>query len=139
MDNVIKSLLFGFITTTSFSAISQKSETPLENQANFSISFEKGECTVSPDLMPFQFAFLKVENKTDDELNLRFNIEVHFQEGCSGCNHSDESYYEIKLKPKEIYQSSCEVNDKSKIYLKNPNFSGAWNFEEIKLKNISQF
>lgn len=99
-------------------------------------SFTNESCTNQGGNLPFDFALLKVENLTSTTLNIGFNIEVQYQEGCSGCNGSDESRVNLSLSPNEVIQADCSTTDRTLIFIRNPNFSGSWNFQEIRITNL---
>lgn len=100
------------------------------------ISYVRGDCDVETGKQAYQFAFLKIENLTNANLHAGFNIVVQYDEGCAGCNGSDESLYYVSLSPNQVYMASCGSDDKTKVYLRNPNFSGAWNFQELRIENL---
>lgn len=100
------------------------------------ISYVRGTCDVETGKQAYQFAFLKIENLTNASLHAGFNIVVQYDEGCAGCNGSDESLYYVSLSPNQVYTASCGTDDKTKVYLRNPNFSGAWNFQELRIENL---
>lgn len=104
------------------------------SQAKF--SYSRGNCVIEEGKLPYEFAFLRIENLTNTPITIGFNIEVQFTEGCSGCNGSDESRVYFQLQPNEVHQASCGTTEKSLIYLKNPNFEGSWNFEELRITNV---
>lgn len=116
-------------------AFSQQ-EHELITTTQLKISYVGGTCDVESGKQAYQFAFLKIENLTNTALHVGFNIVVQFEEGCSGCNGNDESLYYVSLNPNQIYTADCGTDDKSKIYLRNPNFSGAWNFQELRIENL---
>ncbi|WP_430406874.1 hypothetical protein [Fluviicola sp.] len=100
------------------------------------ISYVRGVCDVETGKQAYQFAFLKIENLTNANLHTGFNIVVQYDEGCAGCNGSDESLYYLSLTPNQVFTADCGTDEKSKIYLRNPNFSGAWNFQELRIENL---
>lgn len=116
-------------------AFSQE-EHPLITTPQLKISYVGGPCDVESGKQAYQFAFLKIENLTNTAMHVGFNIVVQFAEGCAGCNANDESLYYLSLTPNQVYTADCATNDKSKIYLRNPNFSGAWNFQELRIENL---
>lgn len=133
LPNLMGSIVF--CCAISSASFSQKEHTLVSNQL-LKIAYSDGACEIEPGKIPYQYAFLKIENLTNSELTIGCNIVVQYEEGCSGCNGSDESRYYLKLKPKESYTASCESDDKSLIFIRNPNFSGAWNFKEIRIENL---
>ncbi|AEA45992.1 hypothetical protein [Fluviicola taffensis] len=123
------SLLFG-------SAAYSQEELTLITTPELKISYVEGPCDVESGKQPYEFAFLKIENLTNTNLHVGFNIVVQFEEGCAGCNGSDESLYYQSLSPNQIFTANCGTNDKTKVYLQNPNFSGAWHFQQLKIENL---
>ncbi|MBN9294114.1 MAG: hypothetical protein J0G96_09065 [Flavobacteriia bacterium] len=133
-------LFFGAVfgmTHVASSQVTSGKEHNLISNSKVEISYIDGACEVEPGKLPHQYAFLKIKNLTNNKLELGFNIAVQYKEGCNGCNGSDESRYYINLGANQTYVATCESDDKSLIYIKNPYFSGAWNFEEIRIENIS--
>ncbi|WP_343747760.1 hypothetical protein [Fluviicola sp.] len=129
--NVVKSVTVWMIfCSTAFS----QEERPLITTPQLKISYVEGTCDVETGKQPYQFAFLKVENLTGTELHAGFNIVVQFQEG--GGSSNDENLYYITLAPSQVYTASCSSDDRSKVYLRNPNFSGSWNFQELRIENL---
>lgn len=119
----------------SSTAFSQE-EHPLITTPQLKISYVRGDCDVEIGKQAYQFAFLKIENLTNNALHVGFNIVTQFAEGCAGCNGSDETLYYVSLSPNQVYAASCSSDDKTKVYLRNPNFSGAWNFQELRIENL---
>lgn len=119
----------------SSTAFSQE-ELPLITTPQVKISYVRGNCDVETGKQAYQFAFLKIENLTNANLHAGFNIVVQYDEGCAGCNGSDESLYYLSLTPNQVFTADCGTDEKSKIYLRNPNFSGAWNFQELRIENL---
>ena len=119
----------------SSTAFSQE-EQQLITTPQVKISYVRGDCDVETGKQAYQFAFLKIENLTTNALHVGFNIVTQFAEGCSGCNGSDETLYYVSLSPNQVYAASCSSDDKTKVYLRNPNFSGAWNFQELRIENL---
>lgn len=129
--NVVKSVTVWMIfSSTAFS----QEERPLMTTPQLKISYVEGTCDVESGKQPYQFAFLKVENLTNAELHAGFNVVVQFQEG--GGTSNDENLYYITLAPNQVYTASCISDDRSKVYLRNPNFSGSWNFQELRIENL---
>ena len=116
-------------------AFSQE-EHPLITTPQLKISYVGGPCDVESGKQAYQFAFLRLQNLTNAAVRVGFNIVVQYDEGCSGCNGNDESLYYLSLSPNQVYEAGCGADDKSKIYLRNPNFSGAWNFQQLRIENL---
>lgn len=121
-----------FVSPTAFS----QEEHTLITTPQLKISYVEGSCDVESGKLPYQFAFLKLQNLTNAAMHVGFNIVVQYDEGCSGCNGNDESLYYLSLSPNQVYEAGCGADDKSKIYLRNPNFSGAWNFQQLRIENV---
>ncbi|MBN9292686.1 MAG: hypothetical protein J0G96_01755 [Flavobacteriia bacterium] len=133
LPNLIGSIVF--CCAISSVSLSQKEHTLVSNQL-LQISYSDGSCEIEPGKLPYQYAFLKIKNLTNSELTIGCNIAVQYEEGCNGCNGSDESRYYLKLNPNQLYTATCESDDRSLIFIRNPNFSGAWNFKEIRIENL---
>lgn len=119
----------------SSTAFSQE-EHQLITTPQLKISYVGGLCDVESGKQAYQFAFLKLQNLTNATVRVGFNIVVQYEEGCSGCNGNDESLYYLSLSPNQVYEANCGADDKSKIYLRNPNFPGAWNFQQLRIENL---
>jgi hypothetical protein len=131
--NVAKCLVLSLLFCSA--AYSQEEHT-LITTPELRISYVDGSCEIESGKLPYQFAFLKIENLTNVNLHVGFNIVVQFEEGCAGCNGNDESLYYLSLSSNQVHTATCATDDKTKIYLRNPNYSGAWNFQELRIENL---
>ncbi len=130
-------LLKGIAISTLFcSTVFSQEEHLLVTTPQLKISYVVGDCDVENGKQAYQFAFLKIENLTNASIHTGFNIVVQFDEGCGGCNGSDESLYYVSLAPNQVYTAGCATDDKTKVYLRNPNYSGSWNFRELRIENL---
>lgn len=137
MEHLKKLFIVLFLSPIiSVSAQSNGDEIILVKESNYIISYTKGECAVVEGLKPFEYGFLKVENLTNKELKLGFNVVLQFDGGCDGCNGTDESRFYIDLKPNQKYHATCASENRSLFLIRNPNFDGSWNFEEARIDAI---
>ena len=134
----MKKTLLVFLLSLGFSTLlsAQSTEKSLLTTEKFEISYSNVNCSVTPKLKPFEYGALKIVNKTDKILKLGFNLVTIFEEGCEGCNGSDESRFYIDLRPNETYQATCKTEDRSLFLIKNPNFSQGWNFKIAQIQNL---
>ena len=66
-------------------------------------------------------------NSTKSSVNLAF--EIYFEEGCNGCERSDETSSKFELNAGESKESTCSnVNELNSFIIRNPNFDGSWKY-----------
>lgn len=86
---------------------------------------------------PFDIAFLKIVNNTNQEVELAYNFVIKYTEGCNGCDGRDESYFTQTIAPMSSLIEDCGFKYKGMAHIvRNRNFDGGWNFEEVSIDNL---
>lgn len=143
-----KILLALVLVGTSMSLNAQSSIKPADLKKNWSafhqsdaikVEIRKETCKIEHVDKPFDYAFLRVENTTDEALKVSFQIAVRYSdESCMGCETNVESVRTIDIAPNSSKESdSTFKNGQLSILLKNPfiNSSGV-EIESIEITNI---
>lgn len=86
-------------------------------------------CQVEYAANPYDYLFLKVVNTGSEAKDVRIKVRMNYQEGCSGCNDSDENYIFLHLEASEIKEGNCD-NHSQKLtrFIANPGFDGSWHY-----------
>lgn len=86
---------------------------------------------------PINYAVVKLENTTNKELKLLYNLEVHYNLGCNNCNQNSESRQLITLAPKSTVVGKIEDgNTPLSTLVINRNLNNGWIPEYISLGNL---
>jgi hypothetical protein len=97
-------------------------------------------CDTEGSTIPFDYLVFKVKNTTSQSLNVSLQFEIHFEEGCNGCENSRETSTEISLNSGESIEASCSNFEYRLAYLTlNPNFQGSWSYShsEVLIQTIN--
>lgn len=81
----------------------------------------KKEVYSSNGRLDVDYVVLKLENTTDKELTISYNLAVHYNEGCNGCNSTE--YYKTLVIPahSSIEGKMTDGNSPVVMLLVNPN------------------
>jgi hypothetical protein len=86
---------------------------------------------------PINYAVVKLENTTNKELKLLYNLEVHYNLGCNNCNQNSESRQLITIAPKSTVEGKVEDgNTPLSTLIVNNNLNNGWIPEYISLGNL---
>lgn len=129
----VKSLLVVFTMFFSGFLYSQDSSREAwvleESQDGIEVFSKIVSCDTEGSSVPFDYLLFKVVNNSEYQKKVSLKFEIHFDEGCNGCNGNDETSREIDLQPGEILEPSClNFEDKLSYFILNPNFQDSWHY-----------
>jgi ribonuclease BN (tRNA processing enzyme) len=110
----------------------------LSEQSGVQIYGSVQPCSMSKDLpLPFDIAFLKIVNTTNEAKQVSYNFVIEYIEGCRGCNDELESFFIQKIQANSTLQEDCNFTQNGMSHIiKNPNFNGGWNFTNARITNL---
>ena len=86
---------------------------------------------------PFDIAFLKIVNNTNQDIAVAYNFVIEFAEGCNGCDGRDESRFNQKIPANTTIAEDCSFKQNGMSHIiRNRNFDGGWNFEKVSITNL---
>ena len=86
---------------------------------------------------PFDIAFLKIVNNTNQEVEIAYNFVIEYTEGCNGCDGGDESFFTQKIPANGTLVEDCNFKQNGMAHsIRNQNFDGGWNFEKVAITNL---
>ena len=137
---LVFTLLIGF---TSFSqniikATDLNSEwTLVKDQDGIKMYVSTEGCKVGPLKKPLEYVFIKIENQNSESKDLYFQLGIHYDEGCEGCEEHNESQRAITLEANSTIECDCTFENGNLSYLIiNPNYTDTKVFEGIELINF---
>jgi uncharacterized protein YcfL len=106
-------------------------------QVNFEIS--RSECQISTVSKPFDYAFVKITNKTNSEVQVNFQLGSWFNGECVDCETTAETVRSITLKPNSAQIGDCTfANGQLSVLIKNPLIpTSDVTFDGIQLLNLN--
>ncbi len=79
--------------------------------------------------IPLENIVFKAVNTTSTKSKVKLEFEIYFEEGCNGCEGSDETSSQFELNGGESKESTCaNRNELNSFVVRNPNFNGSWNY-----------
>lgn len=85
--------------------------------------------------IPLENIVFKAINTTSEKSKVNLEFEIYFEEGCNGCEGSDETSSQFELKGGESKESTCSnSNELNSFIVRNPNFNGSWNYTHSTVK-----
>lgn len=109
----------------------------IEEQDGLIFSVSRQECVVIEGQKPVVFLFVQVENTTNEEKTVDFNIALQYAEACSGCEYGSEHRSSITIGAGETVTGDCSFESKgTSRVIYNPNYKGGWKFEGVKIMFI---
>lgn len=128
---LIKSTLLIFIALISFNGFSQDKLgadelsdkwTLLSEKEGVQFFVKKVECNLENMEFPLTFTFIKINNTTDSDKDIHFQMAHHYTDRCGGCDESPESLYNIIVPANSSIENDCTFNhaELSRI-IDNPN------------------
>lgn len=86
-------------------------------------------CETEGFKIPLENIVFKAVNTTSKKSTINLEFEIYFEEGCNGCNRSDETSSQFELNGGESKESTCsKINELNSFTVRNPNFNGSWNY-----------
>jgi hypothetical protein len=99
--------------------------------------FAKKEIFSSPGRLDLDYIVIKLENTTNEELNISYNLAVYYNLGCNGCN-SDEYNKTLAIPPhSSIEGKMVDGNSPVAMPLTDPNLKNGWIAEFISTEKLT--
>ncbi len=94
-------------------------------------------CSNPAEAQPSYFAFLKIENTTNESVVLNYSLGLEFVEGCSGCDDNSEFTVRIEVPAQTTVEADCSFSKPalSRI-IRNLNLPGGWEYQSMKIANL---
>ena len=129
-----------FLSTTTFAQTGLKANelsqdwSLLTQQDGVSLFVKRMSCELNPSQKPLDYLLVKVVNESGEEVNSNFQIGLHYDEGCRGCEQNVETYRTVLLASNSSKECDCTFkNGELSLLIKNPNHSDDAVFESIEL------
>lgn len=123
-------LLVSFMPASSFAQSKNLNGWQLMKSENgIEIYSQRVSCNIEGAPNSFDYITFKVLNNSSVSQNLGLQFQIHFEEGCNGCQGKDETYTEVKLNPGQSIEGSCsEMENKLAYFILNPSFADSWKY-----------
>ena len=142
----MKSIIAILLVFTGFTAMSQSKLNASEINSDWTLLSEKdgvkmyvqkGECQMGNVETPFTYGFLKVENTTNTEKHVNFNINLFYTDGCAGCDNNNGEYASITVAPNSSLEGGCSSqNGQLGLLIRNPLQTDYQEFTHLTLNDI---
>ena len=135
LNQLLKGLFtfFGFCFLLSNVSYSQSENTEswnlVKSQDGIEVYSQIVSCETEGASVPFEYVVFKVANTSASLKTALLNFEIQFEEGCNGCERSEETSTEIKLESGASIEASCsDFGNRLSYFILNPNFQGSWKY-----------
>lgn len=123
--------LLSFFNSYSYSQSNDWKLLTSENGIN--IYTQKAFCDLEGAPNQFEYLLFKAENTSTSELEFDIQFEIHFEEGCNGCQGTEETGTRITLKAGDSIEGSCSnLENKLSYFILNPSFKDSWKYTHAK-------
>lgn len=97
-------------------------------------------CNIEGAPNPFDYVVFKVENTTSESLTVVLHFEIYFEEGCNGCQGTEETSTALFLEAGSYIESSCtNPVDQLAYFILNPGFTESWTYTHSQVQiNVIQ-
>ena len=86
-------------------------------------------CETEGFKIPLENIVFKAVNTTSASTSVNLEFEIYFEEGCNGCEKSDETSSKFQLNAGESKESTCSnENELNSFTIRNANFDGSWKY-----------
>jgi len=108
------------------------------------IEYKVVDCTYNSNGLAQRNVLLRYTNKTSNQLDVSWYLELYFDGQCQNCNSSSSEYdFSITLAPNASFEGACDLQHRynRKLFVKHtnlPNNSELTNFQLTNLQAISQ-
>lgn len=119
------------VTSTSSFAQSKNSNNwqLLKSENGIEIYSQIVSCNFEGAPNAFDYVTFKVLNNSTTSQNIGLQFQIHFEEGCNGCQGKDETYAEVKLNSGQSIEGSCsQMENKLAYFILNPSFADSWKY-----------
>lgn len=112
-----------------FVVLQSYGQTAIQNHYNNEgvvITSQAGSCEFSLSEPALQFKFITVSNTSNERVKVNFQLEVHYNDHCAGCNGSPEYHTELILEPHSSISGSRNSSSQGRLeaLVSNPNLPG---------------
>lgn len=122
-------LLVCFLSTNSFAQSNSQGWQLLKSENGIEIFSKRVSCDIEGAPNSFDYITFKVLNNSTVAQSIGLQFQIHFEEGCNGCQGKDETYAEVKLNPGQSIEGSCsEMENKLAYFILNPSFADSWKY-----------
>lgn len=109
----------------------------IQEQEDIKVYVQSKECSFDYLAKPLSYVFVMVENNSTNAMKVQYNIALHFEEGCSGCEEESEYNTGIIIKANSSIEGTCDTKKKEVTRLiLNPNLKGGWKFESVSIMHL---
>ncbi len=139
MNSIFCAILFSLMGTLNL--FSQTNEWELvKTQEGINVFSQIMTCEVEGAPNSFDYVVFKVENTTVNQLTVGLHFEIYFEEGCNGCDGSEETSTALVLEPGGFIESTCSNPvDQMSYFILNPGFADSWKYTHSQVQiNVIQ-
>jgi hypothetical protein len=127
MKTILNSLLVILLSSATYGQSLFKAENlssswaVLAENESVLIEISKSECMIEGVSKPFEYAFLKITNKTNLKHNINFQIGSWFGGSCIDCEANAETIRSVQLEPGATLVGDCSFKyGQLSMLLRNP-------------------
>ena len=110
----------------------------LQESQGVKVFAKKQNHAIAPNQLPLEYILLKIENTSEQEMNVQFQLASIYTEGCVGCDFVPETSFKKTLEKGQSIVGSCETSQPGmQVLVNNPNLKKGWDFQLIELKSFN--
>jgi hypothetical protein len=99
----------------SISEINHFNWTTYSDNQDFTIEYKRTDCDLNSGLDQ-QYFFVRITNKTQNEINLNWEMDLFYNSACKTCG-VDEYKWHYNLAPLESVEGECTIGAENKLRL----------------------
>ena len=103
------------------------------------IEYKVVDCTYNSDGLAQRNVLLKYTNKTGNQLDVSWSLELYFDGQCQTCNITSGEYdFAISLSPNSTYEGACNLEHQydRKLFVRHTNLSNNMELTNFQLANL---
>jgi hypothetical protein len=136
--------LFSVITLFSWGQ-NQMNLTPSNSWNTYSetnqlkIEYKVVDCTYNSNGLAQRNVLLKYTNKTGNQLDVSWSLDLYYNGQCSTCNLTSGEYdFSITLAPNGAYEGACDLQHRNdrKLFVRHTNLSNNSELTNFQLANL---
>lgn len=101
---MIKRLIFGAMLFVGFQLNAQQYQL-IQDLPEVTFDYQTQTCGAEPEII-FEMHFLRLTNKTNQEITVKFRVEYYYDGNCTTCNNS-EYYHTFKIPANTSISTDC--------------------------------
>ena len=110
----------------------------IQEQDDVKFYVQEMDCSFDYLEKPLKYIFVRIENNSINDLRVQYNIALHFEEGCSGCEEESEFNSGVVIKANSSIEATCKTKEKELTHvIVNPNLKGGWSFESVSIMHVN--